>query len=220
MMDMVPYMRIRLTLAAALMVAAVFLAACGPGEPPVATPDTGASLEGGVAPTAAAGDPAAATSTAPSADAGQGYPAPVAPTMTPASYPVEAPPTLTPTPLPGSYPAPTTEVFLEPRFRFDVPLQAGATNVTGQAPPNLSLAVLDVTFNGALLGTGRSDESGRFSIPVTPLPAGNRIGLLIGELPEGQSLSQLAETYFPYRGDGFMNLPNVGVLYETALVEP
>ena len=79
---------------------------------------------------------------------------------------------------------------------------------------------MDVTYNGQLLGTGRSDEAGRFSIPVSGLVEGNRIGIGIGELAEGQTLNQMAEQYFPYRGEGFMNLPNVGIFFETILVGP
>jgi predicted small lipoprotein YifL len=201
-----------------LITMVALLAACGPSTPEAMPPeDTGAATAAVAAEDGAA---VAATSTAPPVPVSEeGYPVQVAPTIAPAAYPPEAPPTIAPTPLPEGYPAATAEVFLEPRFRFDTPLAAGATNVTGQAPPNLSLAVLDVTFNGVLLGTGRSDENGRFSIPVSPLPAGNRIGLVIGELAEGQTLADMAETYFPYRGEGFMNLPNVGVLFETALVE-
>lgn len=199
-----------------LITIVALLAACGPSTPEAIPPEESGAPTAAV--TTEAGAASAATSTAPPVSE-EGYPVQVAPTMAPAAYPPEAAPTPAPTPLPEGYPAATAEVFLEPRFRFDTPLAAGATNVTGQAPPNLSLAVLDVTFNGVLLGTGRSDENGRFSFPVSPLPAGNRIGLVIGELAEGQTLAEMAETYFPYRGEGFMNLPNVGVLFETALVE-
>ena len=66
----------------------------------------------------------------------------------------------------------------------------------------------------------RSDDSGRFTIPVTGLVAGNRIGLAVGELVEGQTLSQMAEQFFPYRGEGFMNLPNVGIFFDTVQVAP
>ncbi|HRO23955.1 MAG TPA: hypothetical protein PLR07_06650, partial [Promineifilum sp.] len=67
---------------------------------------------------------------------------------------------------------------------------------------------------------GRSDANGRFAIPVTGLVEGNRIGLGIGEVPAGQSLEQMAEFYFPHRGEGFMNIPNVGIYFDTTLVGP
>lgn len=128
-----------------------------------------------------------------------------------------------PTALPESYPpVAAEETFLEPRFRIDpAGLVAGGTLVEGQAPPGIVVALLDVTYNGVLLGSGRTDENGRFSIPVSPeLISGNRIGVTVGELEPGQTSVQMAEKYFPYRGEGFMNIPNVGILFDTAQVQP
>jgi hypothetical protein len=188
-----------------LLALASLAAACGPDAQQVAPTVEGVST--GDAPTA------------PPADAGgQGaYPAPAA-VATTNPYPGEgeAPPA---TVAPEAYP-PAAETFLEPRFRFDQPVTAGMTTITGQAPPGVALALLDVTYNGAILGTGRSDENGRFAIPVSGLVEGNRIGIAIGELAEGQTLDQMAEQYFPYRGEGFMNLPNVGTFFDTVLVQP
>jgi hypothetical protein len=146
----------------------------------------------------------------------------VAAPETTAAYPAEGETALPqPTLEPGSYPpSQAVEPFKEPRFRFDQPLQAGATTVSGQAPPDVALAIADITFNGAILGSGRSDSDGRFSIPVSPLPDGHRIGITVAELRPGQTISDMSAEYYPYRGDGFMNLPNIGVFFETALVEP
>lgn len=204
-------MRSRITpnlfiLVLALPALASFVSACGPGSLP-ASP-TVASIPGADVPTA------------PPADTGsqESYPAPAAvPTTNP--YPAEGEAAVPGTAVPAAYP-PAEETFLEPRFRFDQPVPAGATTITGQAPPGLALAVLDVTYNGALLGNGRSDDSGRFTIPVSGLVAGNRIGIAIGELAEGQTLNQMVEQYYPYRGEGFMNLPNVGIFFDTVQVQP
>lgn len=158
-----------------------------------------------------------ATSTVPAAPVAEagGYPGPADESLS--AYPSEGEAALPA----ESYPAPAAEeTFLEPRFRIDQPVNAAATTITGQAPPNLTLAVLDVTYGGAPLGIGRSDEAGAFSIPVSGLTAGNRIGLAIGELPAGMDIAQTAEMYFPHRGEGFQNLPNIGVFYDTTLVEP
>lgn len=107
-----------------------------------------------------------------------------------------------------------------PRFQFDTVLQAGQTLIAGQSPPNLSLAILDITFNGVILGVGPSDENGRFEINVSSLPEGHRIGVTIGELPLGKTMSDISNELYPYRGDGFMNVPNLGIFFETALVQP
>ncbi len=118
----------------------------------------------------------------------------------------------------SSYPPPVATD--KPLFELDLPLKAGDTTVTGQAPESLPLAIVDITFNGVVLGTGESDEDGRFSIPVTPLPEGHRIGVTITELEPGITFEEIAETYFAYRGDGFTNVPNVGIFYDTAIAEP
>ncbi len=187
-----------------VLCAAALLVGCGS-----AAPSASPTLES--APEALATPAGAPTATAPAA--GEIYPPP---TPAPAdAYPAEGQATATPAPYP-----PAEETFLEPRFRFDQPVSVTATTITGQAPPNTPLAIMDVTFNGVLLGTGRSDDSGRFSIPVSGLVEGNRIGIGIGELAEGQTLNQMAEQYFPYRGEGFMNLPNVGIFFDTVLVGP
>ena len=163
---------------------------------------------------------AAATSTAPAAPAGadeSAYPVPLTGEESAPAYPAEGEAALPA----ESYPPPAAEeTFLEPRFRIDQPVTAATTTITGQAPPNLTLAVLDVTYGGSPLGIGQSDANGAFAISVSGLTAGNRIGLAIGALPEGMDIAQTAEMYFPHRGEGFQNLPNIGVFYDTTLVEP
>ena len=192
----------------------LMLVACGPTPPAGPTAESGPPVDAtGEAP--ALGDPSATT---PLSNV-EGYPAPAVVVETPESYPAPGegvPPVTPPT---GAYP-PAEETFQEPRFRLDQPVAATATTVTGQAPPGVPLAIMDVTYNGTLLGTGRSDDNGQFSIPVSGLVAGNRIGISVAELTAGQSLNQMAEMYFPHRGEGFMNLPNVGIFFDTTLVQP
>lgn len=197
-----------LVLAASLAVAT----GCGP-----TTPQTPATPAAGTPALESAPTDVAILPTAPPAG-GESYPAPAAvETVNP--YPGEGQAALPPTIAPEAYP-PAEETFQEPRFRIDQPVAANATTITGQAPPGVALAVMDVTYNGVLLGSGRSDDSGRFTIPVSGLVAGNRIGLTVGELAEGQTLNQMAEQYYPHRGEGFMNLPNVGIFFDTIQVSP
>lgn len=106
------------------------------------------------------------------------------------------------------------------RFQFDTVLQAGQTVITGHSPPGLSLAILDITFNGVILGVGSSDESGRFEINVSALPEGHRVGITIGELPPDKTMNDMSNELYPYRGQDFMNVPNLGVFFETTLVQP
>lgn len=120
------------------------------------------------------------------------------------------------------YPPPvqTEEPIIEPRFRIDSPLSVDDIVVTGQALPDLPLAVVDITFNGILLGTGRSDTNGQFSISVTDLPEGHRVGITIAEVPEGQTFNDIVLELYPHRGINFMTIPNVGVFFDTIVVEP
>jgi hypothetical protein len=187
------------------------MVACGPSTSQPVTPTEAATVE--------IDSPAALTELPTSPPASGAYPPPT--TTDPAEpYPGADPGIVVDEPT-GGYPPPALEeTFQEPRFRIDVPLAANATLVSGQAPPNLALAVLDVTYNGEVLGVGRSDENGRFVIPVSPLIDGNRIGVTVGELQPGQSINDMAEQYYPHRGEGFMNLPNIGVLFDTAQVQP
>jgi hypothetical protein len=107
-----------------------------------------------------------------------------------------------------------------PTFQLLLPLKAGARIVNGTAPPGLDLAIADITFNGVTLGTGMSDPNGNFAISVSPLRDGHRIGVTVAELEPGRTLEDTAVQLFTYRGEGFMNIPNLGIFFDTALVEP
>ena len=203
-----------LTLLGVAITFLLLLAACGPAATPDSTPIIESDQNLPVVVSEAEGD-SGAESTGEAA-----YPPPVTVEIpgVEEAYPVIPPPPI-PTTVPESYPS-TEEVFAEPRFRFDGPLKAGSTTVSGQAPPDLALAIVDITFNGVLLGTGVSDADGRFTIGVSPLPDGNRVGVTFAELQPGKTLADMSYEYFPHRGENFMNLPNVGIYFETALVEP
>ncbi len=194
-------------------------AACGPADPPVSEPEEiptedNALVESSteeISPTAAVQESAGE----------EAYPPPPPTIEFPAAdaYPVDPPPpTAVPTPEPESYPA-AEELFAEPRFRLNGPIAAGSPSVTGQAPPDLALAIVDVTYNGVVLGTGVSDGDGNFTIGVNELTPGNRIGITFAELQPGKTLVEMSQEYFPHRGEGFMNLPNVGIYFDTALVD-
>lgn len=194
----------------------LLLAACGPSVEPAA--ETVVESAEVMLPTAEVEVLPAATETVVEVEAypaEESYPAPTVMALPEESYPA-VPPTETP---PGEYP-PAAEVFQEPRFRIDGPVRAGDSTISGQAPPDMELAIVDVTFNGALLGTGRSQSDGQFSIDVSGLNEGNRIGITFGALEEGLSIGDMSIKYFPHRGEGFMNLPNVGIMLDTLLVEP
>lgn len=148
-----------------------------------------------------------------------GYPAPaVSPSLPASGYPDS----VAALEVASGYPIPTqVDDRSEPHFIITAPVNASDTIVTGQALPGLSLAIVDISYNGIVLGTGPSDENGRFSIPVSSLIAGNRIGVTLFELQPGQkTIEDAAVALFPHRGEGYMNLPNVGIFFDTLLVSP
>jgi hypothetical protein len=199
-----------------ILVLLLALAACGPA--------TDQSPEGSVAgqtaqPTAV---PLATVEEAQVNPANEGYPPPP-PVIMPVeeSYPAETLPPPSATPFPDVYPPPTEAVvYVEPRIRLDLPVSSSDSVVTGTAPAGLALAVVDVTYNGALLGAGSTSNDGQFSINVDGLIEGNRLGLTFDELEPGMSLADMSIKYYPHRGEGFMNLPNVGVILDSTLIEP
>ena len=105
------------------------------------------------------------------------------------------------------------------RFSFD-PVGVSSNEVTGTAPPDLLLAIVDITYAGTILGEGRSDADGRFSIPVSGLIDGHRIGISLMNIPPGETLASMVEQSFPYRGENYQMVPNIGTFLETTLIEP
>jgi len=198
----------------------IVLAACGPSSP---APDETPSLENeevvepsSTAPVDVLELPATEPATS---EPDISYPPPEVPLPTEieGAYPPQLPMT---TKTPEVYPPVTEEVFLEPRIIIDKPLKAGATLVTGQAPPNMALAIVNVTFNGEFIGSGVSTADNTFSIGVNELQEGHLIGVTFAELEPGLDIAGMSRKYFPHRGEGFLNLPNVGIMLDTAQVEP
>ncbi len=109
-----------------------------------------------------------------------------------------------------------------PAFAIDRPLEAGATRVTGQGPVGIPIVVVDVTLTGRELGQGFIDDSGHFDIELSePLESGHRIGLMAGTA-HPMSAEEI-ETYMAqldrWKGEGARNLPYIGMLFDTVLVE-
>jgi hypothetical protein len=199
-----------------ILVLLTVLTACGPSAEPEQ------EIPSGSQESVLATDTSTVEEEVPAYPVENGYPPPIS--ITPKyleAYPIETLPPPSPTPVPDVYPPPTAEeVFAEPRIRLDLPVSVGDTTITGQAPAGLALAVIDVTYNGALLGQGITGEDGRFTIDVGNLVEGNRLGLTFGELEPGLSYADMSIKYYPHRGEGFMNIPNVGVILDSTLIAP
>lgn len=188
------------------VLAGMLLVACGPSLPPeTAAPTAMPEIETN-------SEQAQRPSMEPDENA---YPVPEEAPAVENAYPVA--PLPDPTQVPDSYPA-VEEVFAEPRFLIDQPLSAQDSVVTGQAPPDLALAVVDVSSGGIVLGSGISTEDGQFSIGVAELPVEHLVGITFSDLQPGKSHAQMSQELFPHRGEGFMNIPNIGIFFDTAVV--
>jgi hypothetical protein len=136
-------------------------------------------------------------------------------------------PVLPPSPLdtPGGSPIapPPQEARIPgPAFAIDLPLQPGATRISGQGPVSIPIVVVDVTMTGLELGSGFIDENGRFDIELnSPLPGGHRVGILAGTTHpmSAEEVQAYMETLYPWKGKGARDLPHVGTLFDSAMVE-
>ncbi|MGC9396935.1 MAG: hypothetical protein ACP5J4_18980 [Anaerolineae bacterium] len=132
-------------------------------------------------------------------------------TVSPLDSPIIASSSVLPTPKAVSQPATTDGSII--KFNIDEPLVAGASQVTGVGPADLSISLVDVTVGYEVLGSGKVNREGRFDIKVTPaLMSGHRIGIL-AEMP-------LSSTEFQkYAGDGKHFTAQGGWVLESVIVE-
>ncbi len=121
----------------------------------------------------------------------------------------------------AAYPAPSAAPTLrgdEVPFRLAKPIKAGATYVSGTGPAGVPIILADVTFMGAVMGQTTVGADGKFQFPVQALEANHRLGITLGDVT-GTKFT-LEQFYSDgYRGDGSMQVPNVGFYFDTALVE-
>lgn len=188
------------------MMILLFLVACGPSETALPTAPTSPPTETEVEnPTAVLPEPTAVLNESgyPAEGSQLGYPVPSEAASDPAGYPP---------PAPSAEPTRATDGVI---FSFSEPITAGQTQISGTAPPMLSIAIVNVTYNGSVLGTGSSGQDGNFTINVSPVPAGVRLGIALAQLDDYPSLDAAVNDLYGYRGDNFMNVPNVGIYFET-----
>ena len=160
------------------------------------------------------------------------YPAPQNPVAYPVPsagnlpYPVANQPRFTyPAPSEANtnpYPQPTipTPVPVEEKpFLLDKPIVANASTVTGSGPAGIPILIADVTFMGEILGEGTIGQDGTFSIDlVAPATETHLIGLALGDL-KGTAWEFNAFTEPGFMGPGAQQVPMVGFMYDTFLIE-
>jgi hypothetical protein len=102
-------------------------------------------------------------------------------------------------------------------FQLDRPLRAGATEISGSGPEGILIVLEDVSFMGAFVGSGTTDESGRFQVTFSePLESRHRIGLTIDV--GGTSWTPDDFSSEAFHGEEALLVPQVGFYYDTAMV--
>ncbi len=144
---------------------------------------------------------------------------PVSPTTSPLSEPVSpvAQPEVAQSPLPTPGAA-----LPGPAFAIDTPVPDART-LTGQGPAGIPILVVDVSMTGEELGQGYIDDEGNFEIALyKPLIEGHRVGLMAGadEPMSPDEASAYLQQLYPWKGEGAMDLPHVGLILASAVVRP
>jgi hypothetical protein len=108
-----------------------------------------------------------------------------------------------------------------PAFEIEEPVLAGALQVRGKGPYNIPIVIVNVTMAAEPLGSGIITSDGTFSIDVPELIANHRIGIMAGVIKETPVPSNEAyiESLEQFGGEGYMNLPHIGVIFASSLVK-
>jgi len=108
-----------------------------------------------------------------------------------------------------AYPASNPNAIL---LAFDKPVQSTDTAVTGVGQPGLTIYIVNMTFMGEELGSGVIGPDGVFSIPVTALQPGTRVGLTA----DVTTLSFTEYDILP--GEGEISMPRIGYFYDSVVL--
>lgn len=130
----------------------------------------------------------------------RGKPSPVlSPLVSPVTSPLASP---------VASPLPTPVEVAE--FILQQPLKQGQETVSGTGPPRVPIRIVDITYMGDELGYGVIDQDGTFSIAVSPLASGHRVGIMLGDVSDPERRQALQR--------GGQDLPMVGIVLASAMV--
>jgi hypothetical protein len=139
-----------------------------------------------------------------------------APTDSPSDSPL-----LSPLTSPLSTPVVTSSAAVSqitgPNFELDRPILAGATEVSGAGPIELTVMIVDMTMMGKHLGSGTIGPDGRFVISlVEPVIENHVIGIQV--VADREFTPEDIEELLTRQGPGFKNYPQVGEALDTVIV--
>jgi hypothetical protein len=106
-----------------------------------------------------------------------------------------------------------------PAFEIEEPVLASATQVRGKGPSNIPIVIVDVTMTAEPLGSGFINPDGTFSIDVGELIPNHRIGIMAGAIEGTPVPPTYVESLEQLRGEGYMNLPYIGIILASSLVK-
>jgi hypothetical protein len=97
-------------------------------------------------------------------------------------------------------------------------VREGDTVVRGSGPAGVPVLLVDVTFMGQNLAQTVIGSDGTFELTIQALESNHRIGLMLGELA-GTPWTDASFRDPGYNGKEAMQVPQVGFLYDTVLVQ-
>ena len=130
--------------------------------------------------------------------------------------PIADPPAIVGDPMPPTAtipPGPGVAPFVLAR-----PVRQGDTVVRGSGPAGVPVLLVDVTFMGQNLAQTVIGPDGTFEVTMQALESNHRIGLMLGELA-GTPWTDASFRDPGYNGKEAMQVPQVGFLYDTVLVQ-
>jgi hypothetical protein len=103
-------------------------------------------------------------------------------------------------------------------FHLNKPIYEGENIVSGSGPPDVPILIIDITYMGELIGSGKIDSDGNFEIMVNPLEKNHRIGIGLGDLV-GTELMPVNFEMEGFNGDEALQIPMVGFFFDTTLIQ-
>jgi hypothetical protein len=144
----------------------------------------------------------------------------VSPTPVPGKSPLVSPLNL-PAASPISTPGPTL-VLNGPNFEVS-PIKAADKVVSGHGPSGIPIVIVDVTLSAKVLGNGKIDGQGNFSVGLSrPLIESHLIGIQVIDLAGTpyDTNNEIAAALDAKAGPGFQYYPMIGTVYAQIKVEP
>lgn len=102
-----------------------------------------------------------------------------------------------------AYPPPVNTKNEGKRFIIAEPVKADATTITGTGYAGTNINIVNLSNAGEVLGSGRVDSNGQFSIVVSPLAIDTVVAIMVGDGVSEESFRDAA---------GVTDIPLIGLI--------